>query len=98
MSDLISRSEVIDILCNLHIDNIAVNDKRVTEYIKELPTVESEPVVHGEWIEFDAEANEWSCSKCGHIWQLNDGTPEENCMNFCTKCGAVMRKKVKECD
>lgn len=39
MSDLISKSDVINILCNLHIDNIAVNDKRVTEYIRELPTV-----------------------------------------------------------
>ena len=38
MSDLISRKEVINLLCGLHIDNIAVNDKRVTDYIRELPT------------------------------------------------------------
>jgi hypothetical protein len=37
MGDLISKKEVINLLCNLHIDNIAVNDKRVTEYIEELP-------------------------------------------------------------
>ena len=60
------------------------------------PTVEAKPVVHGEWITFDEEANEWYCSKCGHIWQLNDGTPEENCMNFCTKCGADMRGGVND--
>lgn len=36
--DLISKKEVINLLCNLHIDNIAVNDKRVTEYIREMPT------------------------------------------------------------
>lgn len=39
MGDLISRSAVINLLCNLHIDNIAVNDKKVTKYIRELPTV-----------------------------------------------------------
>ena len=38
MSDLISRSAVINILCNLHIDKIAVNDKKITQYIRELPT------------------------------------------------------------
>lgn len=45
MSDLISRSEAINLLCNLHIDNIAVNGKRITEYIKELPTADAVPVV-----------------------------------------------------
>lgn len=35
--DLISKKDVINLLCNLHIDNIAVNDKKVTEYIRELP-------------------------------------------------------------
>jgi hypothetical protein len=37
MDDLIRRKEVINLLCNLHIDNIAVNGKRVTDYIRELP-------------------------------------------------------------
>ena len=36
-NDLIRKSEVINLLCNLHIDNLAVNDKRVTEYIREIP-------------------------------------------------------------
>lgn len=94
MSDLISRSEVIDILCNLHIDNIAVNDKRVTEYIKELPTVEAEPVVHGEWKLYEEEGNAWQCSVCGNVWFLAYDTPQENCMNFCPNCGADMREKV----
>ena len=40
MNDLINRKEVINLLCNLHIDNIAVNDKRVTDYIRELPCAE----------------------------------------------------------
>ena len=38
MSDLISRGDVINLLCILYIDNVTVNGKRVTEYIRELPT------------------------------------------------------------
>lgn len=33
----ISIEDVLNLLHTLHIDNIAVNDKRITEYIKELP-------------------------------------------------------------
>ena len=104
MSDLISRSEVIDILCNLHIDNIAVNDKRVTEYIKELPTVEAKPVVHGkweecDWVEYDGHVacsrypkGALRCSECHNAFKKE--LLWKN--NFCPNCGADMRKKVQE--
>jgi hypothetical protein len=38
MGDLISRSSVINLLNELRVDNVALNDKRLTEYINELPT------------------------------------------------------------
>lgn len=38
MSDLISRISVINLLNELRVDNVALNDKRLTEYINELPT------------------------------------------------------------
>lgn len=38
MSDLISRNAVVKLLCELRVDNVAVNDKRIVEYIKDLPT------------------------------------------------------------
>lgn len=66
------------------------------ELIEKQPKADVAPVVHGEWLSFDEEANEWYCSKCGNVWQLNDGTPQENCMNFCTKCGAKMDGKEKK--
>lgn len=69
---------------------------RKTYKVFEDETVDVAPIVHGEWLSFDEEANEWYCSKCGNIWQLNDGTPQENCMNFCTKCGAKMDEKEKK--
>lgn len=67
MSDLISRSEVINLLMNLHIDNIAVNDKRITEYIRELPTIEAVPVVHGEWKKAGMHHGQdyYKCTVCG---------------------------------
>ena len=49
MSDLISREEAVDILCRLHIDNIAVNGKRITEFIKEIPSV-TDTNVGNKWI------------------------------------------------
>ena len=51
-----------------------------------------QPVVHGEWMVGDYEEGTWECSNCGLLWTLNDGTPEENNMNFCTYCGADMRE------
>lgn len=33
----------------------------------------------------------YKCTACGEEWILNCGTPEENNMNFCPKCGADMR-------
>lgn len=43
MSDLISRKEVIEMLCAYHIDNIAFNGKRITEMIKEIQEVKAFP-------------------------------------------------------
>lgn len=46
----------------------------------------------GKWEVFDYD-NSYRCTSCGEIWTLNDGTPEENNMNYCTYCGADMRGK-----
>lgn len=49
----------------------------------------------GEWEEI-SEYNGWGdthyrCSVCGEEWYLEDGTPKQNNMNFCPRCGADMR-------
>lgn len=53
-------------------------------------------VKRGEWEEI-SEYNGWGdthyrCSVCGEEWYLEDGTPKQNNMNFCPRCGADMRK------
>lgn len=53
---------------------------------------------HGTWLRSDEEGNVWQCSVCGNEWQLMDGTPEENHMNYCQQCGASMSAQAaKEC-
>ena len=52
---------------------------------------------HGHWIEQD-DYNDtyYKCSVCGEPWVLIDGTPLENGMYFCPKCGARMESEVKQ--
>ena len=48
---------------------------------------------HGHWIERDEY---YECSACKEPWVLIDGTPLENGMYFCPKCGARMESEVKQ--
>ena len=49
---------------------------------------------HGEWIEKEDYNMDtyYDCSVCGNSWCTFDGTPWQNRMNFCPKCGADMRE------
>ena len=51
--------------------------------------VETRP--QGRWLQHDDEdANAWECSECHNVWQLMDGSPAENGMKYCQRCGAEM--------
>lgn len=57
------------------------------------PVKDAEPVQHGEWILNPCNIYNdatWVCSVCGNEWVLIDGTPLDNQMNYCPKCGARM--------
>lgn len=52
---------------------------------------------NGECI-FTRQDDEWvvyECSNCKEDWCFEDGTPEDNCYNYCPKCGAKI-VEVKE--
>lgn len=50
----------------------------------------------GKWIlHIDEAINAWECSLCHEVYQLMDGTPEENNMNYCNNCGARMSTEDK---
>lgn len=34
------------------------------------------------------DGDDFRCSKCGEVWELTCGTPEENNLHFCPNCGA----------
>lgn len=57
-----------------------------------VPAVDAVSVVHARWLEREDGWGDchYQCSECGCEWCLNDGTPEENGMNYCPTCGAKM--------
>lgn len=100
MSDLISRSALIKDLkqkcagnCKKCEYSTFLSSDEHCSVIDEQPAVEAKPVVHGEFtLAFTETENVWKCSVCDKYWLLNDGTPFDNEMNFCPRCGADMRK------
>ena len=98
MSDLISRSTLLEAMENLRKDNRhsdaksrAQHNSEITACIKrvvEQPTVEAVPVVHGEWkTDYGVLFPVYRCSECNCATALGK-------TKFCPNCGADMRKKV----
>ena len=58
----------------------------ISEYILYWQTANTEPEDECNWTQEDWDSDMWSGS-CGACWSLNDGTPEENDMKYCTNCG-----------
>ena len=103
MSDLISRSALVEVIKNVQEHMREANAKPVSvdareiftlfiEMVNAQPPVEAVPVVHGEWV--SEYINRYGhpchcCSVCGFKASYQD-------KNFCPNCGADMRKKVVE--
>ena len=65
--------------------------------INETAAADVAPVRHGRWIEQEqCEESLYSCSACGTEWATIVGTPKENGMNFCPRCGAKMDEEESE--
>ena len=64
----------------------------ILDDIEEAPTIEAEPVKHGEWViitdEFDCEMMECSC--CGAEFYDGDNDTVDRLHNYCPSCGAKM--------
>ena len=61
--------------------------------VKNAPTADVAPVVHGRWIEkeelyFDVM---YDCSACGESFCFIEGNPSNNLYNYCPNCGAHMK-------
>lgn len=77
---------------------LMVGDKRVSvaamkSFIKNRPSADVAPVVHGRW---EDSIDEWfgtdvyTCSECRESYVLVEGTPKENLWHYCPNCGAKM--------
>ena len=64
----------------------------IADEIYDAPAADVEPVVRGEWKEFDADMNAYSCSVCNEPQMFIEGNPEQNEYSFCPYCGAHMER------
>ena len=58
------------------------------------PTIQPEPK-EGHWIPHETPdgGKQYECSRCGVLWEFNDGTPEDNEAYFYPKCGEKLITK-----
>jgi DNA-directed RNA polymerase subunit RPC12/RpoP len=68
-----------------------MHGNEIETLIKDAPTVEPK---RGRWQECDDGYGDvhYKCSVCGEEWFLMEGTPTENDMYYCPRCGADMRE------
>lgn len=66
---------------SLH-ENAIKRHCRIREGIKNLPTIEAEPVRHGRW---KKRGNEKTCPECGFIYYSNNDD-----WNYCPNCACKM--------
>jgi DNA-directed RNA polymerase subunit RPC12/RpoP len=101
MNDLISRAAAIEYLMTnmgwhdedgYEVDDADEKREVITDLVNGIPAVDAAPVVHGKWEEVDDIWGDthYRCSACGCEWFLEDGSPTENGMNYCPRCGARM--------
>ena len=96
MSDLIKREDTLTIIERLRDrcdnDEMSFALNWAANIIRDMTAVDAVPVKHGTWtMEEGYDGDElWVCSVCGETWFLEAGTPDENNMNYCPRCGAKM--------
>ena len=51
-----------------------------------------------EWIRIEKPDEHFQCSECGMKWFLAQGTPLDNEMYYCPRCGVKLEEKEPEDD
>lgn len=94
MSDLISKSALIEEVQKCFV-NGCIHRNDLAEILANLPTVEANPVVHGEWEDVGDSMGDlcFRCSNCKEEFSCE--IDMNSFAKFCPNCGADMRKKVK---
>lgn len=89
MADVyIKRSELLE-LAREYYTNGQGEEAVPVKVIKNIPSADVAPVVHGEWLVLDDrwEFEEVKCSNCGCVEYFNKGWKK---FNYCPHCGARM--------
>ena len=76
-------------------ENAYLNDtaldvlKKISKWLEKEPTLDYEPVRHGEWIDFDDGFDDitFECSLCKVVWWSDAGN---KAYRYCPNCGAKM--------
>lgn len=105
MSDYIDRQAVIDVLAEMQglctSKAALIQNSKIWQQIKDMPSAEVEPVKHGRWIN---DNHQRRCSICARpiipinkivihgevIWENNSP------VNYCPYCGAKMDLECKD--
>ena len=48
------------------------------------------------WTLTDDDSNSWQCNKCDALWVLESGSPKDNDMDYCPKCGRAINQSPGE--
>lgn len=93
MNDLIERSKAVDAI---YWNVMEVNNKEMAESVlSDVPTIDAEPVRHGQWINNGFEPVR--CSVCGITGDAINGIPWAiKSFKYCPHCGAKMDEEVNE--
>ena len=93
MSDLISRSALIEYLCSRCSAKCNLEEECCShvDAIENAPAVDAVPVVHGRWILLDECSNEgFYCSRCHKKVYRKDYANQKVKSNYCPNCLAKM--------
>ena len=94
MADYIDREKIFSIWRSMPAPASVTS---LAAAISQTPTADVAPVRHGRWerrnMGFWDEDYAYVCSVCGEVWNLIDSTTEDNNMNYCHNCGALMDKE-----
>jgi predicted RNA-binding Zn-ribbon protein involved in translation (DUF1610 family) len=64
--------------------------KEISKQLKQLPTADVAPVVHGKWRKAGTKWRIFRCNKCGNLLDFDGVNGGRGDANFCPNCGAKM--------
>lgn len=89
---LIDVEKVIGDLTAMKREYHAISIEGMIKGLEEVPTIEAEPVKHGQWVhneEYEYWAERYVCSVCNRN-ALSDGDYRHKLADYCPNCGAKM--------